>query len=97
MFAFFPQLFYIMSQKNEIAPFSLCPTWFLKIVPTSGHYPQQKNSPAFLFTQKSVKMRLSRPGGAQQLQFLGVGLPGHIQSTDSESGLILVLVLYCIA
>ena len=48
-----------MSPKNEIAPFSLCPTWSLKIVPTSGHYPQQKNSPAFLFTQKSVKMRPS--------------------------------------
>ena len=48
-----------MSPKNEIAPFSLCPTWFLKIVPPSGHYPQQKNSPAFLFTQKSVKMRPS--------------------------------------
>ena len=56
---FFPQLFYIMSPKNEIAPFSLCPTWFLKIVPPSGHYPQQKNSPAFLFTQKNVKMRHS--------------------------------------
>ena len=48
--------------KNEIAPFSLCPTWFLKIVPPSGHYPQQKNSPAFLFTQKSVKMRPSNGG-----------------------------------
>ena len=48
-----------MSPKNEIAPFSLCPTSFLKIVPLSGHYPQQRNSPAFLFTQKSVKMRPS--------------------------------------
>ena len=45
-----------MSPKNEIAPFSLCPTSFLKIVPPSGHYFQQKNSPAFLFTHKSVKM-----------------------------------------
>ena len=52
-----------MSQKNEIAPFSLCPTWFLKIVLPSGHYPQQKNSPAFLFTQKSVKMRPSSVRG----------------------------------
>ena len=55
----FQKPYYIMSPKNEIAPFSLCPTWFLKIVPPSGHYPQQKNSPAFLFTQKSVKMRPS--------------------------------------
>ena len=48
-----------MSPKNEIAPFSLCLTSFLKIVPPSGHYSQQKNSPAFLFTQKNVKMRPS--------------------------------------
>ena len=45
-----------MSPKNEIAPFSLCPTWFLKIVPSSGHYPQQKNSPRFLLAHKNVKM-----------------------------------------
>ena len=45
-----------MSQKNEIAAFSLCPTLFLKIVPPSGHYPQQKNSPRFLLAHKNVKM-----------------------------------------
>ena len=45
--------------KSEIAPFSLCPLRFSKIVPSSGHYCQQKNSPAFLLAQKSVKMRHS--------------------------------------
>ena len=42
-----------MSPKNSIAPFSLCPTWFLKIVPPSGHYPRQKNSPGFLLAHKN--------------------------------------------
>ena len=32
---------------------------FSKIVPPSGHYCQQKNSPAFWLAQKSVKMRHS--------------------------------------
>ena len=54
-FFVFPHPFHIMSEKNEIAPFSLCP-WFLKIVPPSGHYPQQKNSPGFLLAHKNVKM-----------------------------------------
>ena len=54
-FCVFPQLFYIMSQKNEIAPFSICPTWFLEIVPPSRYYTQQKNSPRFLLTHKNVK------------------------------------------
>ena len=46
--------------KNEIAPFSLCLLRFSKVVPSSGHYCQQKNSPAFLLAQKSVKIRHSR-------------------------------------
>ena len=58
-YTFFPQPYYIMSPNDEIAQFYLCPISFLKIVPPSGHYPQQKNSPAFLFTQKSVKMTQS--------------------------------------
>ena len=42
--------------KSEIAPFSLCPLRFSKVVQSSGHYCQQKNSPAFLLAQKNVKM-----------------------------------------
>ena len=42
-----PLVFYIISQKNETAQFSLCPSWFLKIVPPSGHYPQQKTAQDF--------------------------------------------------
>ena len=41
--------------KSEIAPFSLCPLRFSKIVPSSGHYCQQKNSPRILLAHKSAK------------------------------------------
>ena len=43
-------------EKWKIAPFSFCTYQFLKMVPSSGHYTTQKNSLAFLVTQKSVKM-----------------------------------------
>ena len=40
---------------NEIAPCSLCLLRFSKIVPSSGHYCQQKNSPRILLAHKSAK------------------------------------------
>ena len=49
--------------KSEIAPFSLCLLRFSKIVQSSGHNCQQKNSPAFLLAQKSVKMTHSNIDG----------------------------------
>ena len=52
----FPSSMHGQGPKNEIAPFSLCPLRSLEIIPSSGHYCQQKNSPRILLAHKSAKM-----------------------------------------
>ena len=85
IFSFFPQSYYIMSPKNEIAPFSLCPTSFLKIVLLSEHYPQQKKQPSlFVYSKKCKNETLYHILSYKIQLWLGGYLSGPIAKMKSE-------------